>query len=208
MALRFQFSLRMVVVVVTVLCMLLGGYSAVLRRVRLRKNAIKHLKELGGEVDYDLGRSTYPIGVRSEAGQLLFSDRFAFYEIVRIRMVRIDSNYVHYDAITDNDLELLAAISEAKAFTIDSPGISGVSESSVRVLGKFRSLEVVKLLDMPIYSDHTVDVFRQLKKLRHIVVNGRTPQRIREQLEGLVGAKGYEESMHNVDVFVIEREEE
>lgn len=205
----FQFSLRMMLIVMTLLCLGPGGYVAYEQsKAREQKRAVAAILKLGGSVDYDETVSVRPRLVRLILGDETFGNvnhvdlhplihDDAESGSVRKKQPIVDGDLKHLRSfprlhylsldrcgqITDAGLADLAGISSLEEIYL---GRTQITDAGLRHLAGLTGLEHLWLHDTQV-SDAGLVQLTELTKLRRLYLHNTlvTPQGVRELQKAL-----------------------
>jgi hypothetical protein len=181
---------------ITILSIVFGAYGVLLRRLEHRRIAIKRVEESGGFVSFgeSIGRGGLLDKMRARIGNVLFSDRFAFYDVEEL-------TFVSDPDVTNDELQIIREFPSVTQLSVHS---SVVTEDGLKALKSLTLLRIVCLYKTSIQSDTGLDTILTLDHLRYLLVSQDTPISVRRELELFIGAKGRDGMGDNADLFVID----
>jgi hypothetical protein len=154
---RLRFSLKSMLLVVTVIAVSLGAY---MRHLNVRRDAIKAIDELGG---------TYGVRIVGPKWlQALLGDEKYFYDATRVSFGPYNQGYNPSHPFKDADLaRMIDHINVFDSFnTLDLNG-SSITDEGLRDLKRLRNIEILWLSGTSV-TDNCLPYLSDLKSLREV----------------------------------------
>ncbi len=165
---RFQYSLRTLMIVVSVCGVLSGWVGMMLERAREQRAVVKKIKALGGSVYYDYqiteGQWGYhPANTPPGPGWvrwILGDDIFAYATAVFFNSTQ--------STVKDNDLVLLRKLPRINAVILASPSIT---DNGLAIVGSLPELSELNLSDTSVTGEGLAQL-EKARKLEHLTLDG------------------------------------
>jgi Leucine-rich repeat (LRR) protein len=166
---RFQFSLRSLLIFVSVCGALSGWIGTMLKRVHDQRAVVKKIQNLGGEVYYDYQKTEGRWGIQTKNEPpgprwlrwMLGDDFFANAEYVFFNSLQI--------VLKEEDLALLRDLPNIKDIAVFSPGIT---DQGLEILGSLPNLEGLNLSDAKSITGEGLGRLENAQKLKSLTLYG------------------------------------
>jgi Leucine-rich repeat (LRR) protein len=165
---RFQYSLRTLLIVVSIGGVLSGWIGSILLRAHDQRAVVKKIQALGGQVYYDYQQTEARWGIRLEntppgpgwVRWMLGDDVFAYAEFVFFNSSQ--------NTVKDKDLALLRALPRLKGVVLDS---SRITDEGLEIVSNLPNLQEVNLSNTSI-TGKGLGQLEKAQKLENLTLSG------------------------------------
>jgi Leucine-rich repeat (LRR) protein len=163
---RFQFSLRSLLIFVSVVGVLCGYLGIFIQNVQKQRKAVKSIQRLGGQVHYDYEYDWSAFEATPPGPAFL---RKMFGDDIFANVVDV-SLYSETTAIQDKDVVILRELPRIKILSLNGPDIT---DESLKIVAELELLESLGLYRTKITGEG-LKLLERNANLRHIVFDGPT----------------------------------